>query len=222
MRAVLRVNIHSLVPLLRLRRTVSLSSVFKPVADLCGGQPGSLGQLPLLPRGRVRVVGVPLPQYAPALLFEAVAGLLTVPDRPGQGELSADTVLSHRTKRAAPELLRFNVVRLEPQLLQLRVVVRRELVALEDFVKLPEVSPMEGDYRLGFQDAFILVKVLTRREGPQKASQPLDVTTLLQNLTNARHLLLRKAKSWKHRHDFCSINAWLSSSWSSSVLVLEQ
>lgn len=144
------VNIHSLVPLLRLRCTVSLSSVFEPVADLCGGQPRRLSQLPLLPRGRVRVVGIPLPQYAPALLFEAVAGLFAVPDRPGKRELSSDTVLSHRPKRAAPELLCFDVVRLEPQLLQFWVVVRWELMAFEYFVELPEVTSMKGNYCLCF------------------------------------------------------------------------
>lgn len=79
-------------------------------------------------------MGVPLPEYAPALLFKAVACLLSVPDGAGQGELSPDAVLPHSAERAASQLLRLDVVRFQPQLLQLRVVVRRKLMALQDLV----------------------------------------------------------------------------------------
>lgn len=41
--------------------SVSLSSVFKPVTDLRGGQSGGLRQFSFLPGGRIRVMGVPLP-----------------------------------------------------------------------------------------------------------------------------------------------------------------
>lgn len=60
---------------------ISLSSVLEPVADLRGGETGALRQFSLLPRRRVRVGGVPIPQDAPGLLLEAVRRLLAVPDR---------------------------------------------------------------------------------------------------------------------------------------------
>lgn len=43
-----------------LSRPVSLPPVLEPVGDLGGGEPGALGQLPLLAGGGVRVVGVPV------------------------------------------------------------------------------------------------------------------------------------------------------------------
>ena len=46
-----------------LRRAVPLPAVLEPVGDLRGGEPGGLGQLPLLARRRVRVVVVPLAQH---------------------------------------------------------------------------------------------------------------------------------------------------------------
>jgi len=145
-------------------------------------------------------VGVPLPQDAPALLLEAVARLLAVPDGARQGELSPHAVLPHSAERTASQLLRLDVVRLEPQLLQLRVVVRRELVALHDLVELSEVAPVERDHGFRFEDALILVEVFARREGPEEAPQPLDVPPLLENFANTRDLLLRKAKRRKHGH----------------------
>lgn len=183
-----------------LRRSVSLPSVFEPVADLRGGESRGLGQLSFLPRGWVGIVGVPLPENAPALLLEAVACLFSVPDGPGQGELSPDTVLPHGAERAASQLLRLNVVRFEPQLLELRVVVRRKLVALQDLVELSEVSPVEGDHGFRFEDALIFVEVFARREGPEEAPQPLDVPPLLEDFADTRHLFLRKTKRRKHGH----------------------
>lgn len=135
---------------------------------------------------------VPLPQYSPGLLLEAVAGLLAVPDRAGQGEFPPNPVLPHGSERPAAQLLRLYVVRLQPELLQLRVVMRRELVALKDFVKLSKVTPVKGDHRLGFQDAFVLVEVIAGGQRPQEAAEPLQVSSLLQHLADARHLLLRK------------------------------
>lgn len=188
------------LPFLGLRRSVSLSPVFEPVADLCGGESRGLGQLPLLPRGRVGIVSVPLPENAPALLLKAVAGLLSVPDGTGQGELSPDAVLPHGAERAAPQLLRLDVVRFQPQLLQLGVVVWRELVTLQDLVELSEVPSVEGDHSFRFEDALILVKVLARRQGPQKAPQPLDIPPLLEDFADARHLFLGEPKRRKHGH----------------------
>lgn len=193
-------SLTGLLPLLRLRRSVSLPSVFEPVADLSGRESRGLGQLSFLPRGWVRVVGVPLSKDAPALLLEAVTRLFPVPDGAGQGELSPDAVLPHGAERAASQLLRLDVVRFEPQLLQLRVVVRRELVALQDLVELSEVAPVESDHGFRFEDALIFVEVFARREGPEEAPQPLDVPPLLEDFADTRHLLLRKTKRRKHGH----------------------
>lgn len=145
-------------------------------------------------------MSVPLPENAPALLLEAVARLFSVPDGTGKGELSPDAVLPHGAERAASQLLRLDVVRFQPQLLQLRVVVRRKLVALQDLIELSEVPPVEGDHGFRFEDAFIFVEVFARREGPEEAPQPLDIPSLLENFADTRHLFLRKTKSRKHGH----------------------
>lgn len=152
-------------------------------------------------------MSVPLPQHAAALLLKAVACLLAVPDGPGQRELSTHSVLAYSSKRPAAQLLCFDVVRFEPQLLQFRVVVRRELVALEDFIKLSEVSSVEGDHGLGFEHALVFVEVFAGRQGPEKAAKALDVAALLQHFAHACHLLLRKAESRKHRHGSSLTNA---------------
>lgn len=151
------------LPFLCLRCSISLSSVFEPVADLRRSESRGLGELSFLPWGWIRIVGVPLPENAPALLFEAVARLLSVPDGAGQGELSPDAVLPHGAERTASQLLRLDVVRFQPQLLQLRVVVRRKLVALQDLVELSEVPPMEGDHGFRLEYALIFVEVFACR-----------------------------------------------------------
>lgn len=179
---------------------ISLPSVFEPVADLCGRESRGLGQLSFLPWGWVRIVGVPLPKDAPTLLFEAVACLLSVPDGAGQGELSSDAILSYGAEWTTPQLFRLDVVRFQPKLLQFRVVVRRKLVALQDLVELSEVAPVESNHGFCFEDAFVFVEVLARRQGPEKSPQPLDVPPLLEDFTNTRHLFLRKTKRRKHGH----------------------
>lgn len=123
-------------PVLVLGGPVPLPPVLEPVGHLRGGQPRGLGQLALLARRGVGVVLVPVPQHGPRLLLEAVAGLLAVPDGPRQGELAPHAVLAHGAEGPAPELLRLDVVRLEPERLQLGVVVRRELVALQQPVQV--------------------------------------------------------------------------------------
>lgn len=78
---------------------VPLPPVLEPVGHLRRGESGGLRQLPLLPGTGIGVVFVPVPQHAPGLLFEAVAGLLAVPDGAGQGEFPPDTVLAHCAQR---------------------------------------------------------------------------------------------------------------------------
>lgn len=188
------VIVFGVLPFLGLGGPVSLPPVLKPVADLGGGEAGGLGQLPFLTRRGVGVMRVPLPQHAPRLLLEAVASFLAVPDGTRQREFSAHPVFAHGTQGSATQLLSFHVMRLQPQLLQLGVVVRRELMALQDLVELPEVASVESDHGLGLEHAFVLVQVVAGRQRPQEPAQALQVPALLQNLAHACHLLLRKAE----------------------------
>lgn len=73
---------------------VPLPSVFEPIADLRRGKTGVLRELSLLARRRVRIGGVPIPQDAPGLLFEAVRHLLAIPDGTRQRKLAAHTILA--------------------------------------------------------------------------------------------------------------------------------
>lgn len=95
------VIVFGVLPFLGLGGPVSLPPVLKPVADLGGGETGGLGQLPLLTRRGVRVMRVPLPQHAPRLLLEAVAGLLAIPDGSWQREFSAHPIFAHRAQGPA-------------------------------------------------------------------------------------------------------------------------
>lgn len=137
---------------------------------------------------------VPLSKNTPGLLLKAIAGLLAVPDRAGQREFPADPILPHGSKRSAAQFFRLHVVRFQPQLLQLGMVVRGKLVALQDLIELSEVPSVEGDHRLCFQYTFILVEVVTSWERPEKTTEPLQVTSLLQDLADAGDLLLGKPK----------------------------
>lgn len=154
------VIVFGVLPFLGLGGPVSLPPVLKPIADLGGGEAGGFGQLPLLTRRGVGVMCVPLPQHAPRLLLEAVAGLLAVPDGARQREFSAHPIFAHGTQGPAAQFLCLHVVRLQPQLLQLGVVVRRELVALQDLVELAEVAAVEGDHGLGLEYALVLMQVV--------------------------------------------------------------
>lgn len=142
---------------------------------------------------------VPLFQYAATFLFKAVTCFFSVPDGSRQGELSAHSVFPYSPEGTTAQLFRLDVVRFEPELLQLGVVVWRELVALQDFVHLPEVSPMESYHGLGLEDALVLVQVLASWQGPKEPTEALDASTLLQYLAYTRHLLLRKTKGRRHR-----------------------
>lgn len=143
---------------------------------------------------------VPLPQHAPRLLLETVTGLLTIPDGSRQREFSAYAIFAHGTQRSTSKFLGLHVVRFQPQLLQFGVVVRRELVALQDLVELAEVAAVEGDHRLGLEHALVLMQVIAGWQRPQEPAQAFQVPALLQNLAHARHLLLRKTKRRQHRH----------------------
>lgn len=59
-------------------------------------------------------------------------------------------ILTDGAQRPSPESLGLDVVRLEPQRLELRMIVRTESVILEDLVELLEVTTMERDDGFGF------------------------------------------------------------------------
>lgn len=144
---------------------------------------------------------VPLSQDASGLLLEAVAGLLAVPYRAWQGEFPPNAVLPDSSERPAAQLLRLHVMRFQPQLLQLRVVVGRKLVTFQDLVELSEIPSVKGHHRLGFEDTLVLVEVVAGGQRPQEAPQSLQVSSLLQHLANARHLLLREPEGRQNGHD---------------------
>ena len=57
---------------------------------------------------------------------------------------------------------------------------------------------MEGNNRLGFENTFILVEMLTGGQRPEKSAKSLDVAGLLENLADAGNLLLSKTKGREH------------------------
>ena len=122
---------------------------------------------------------VPLTQHRAGLLLEAVARLLAVPDGAWERELPPYAVLPDGAERPTPQLLRLEVVGLQPQRLQLRVVVRRERVTLEDLIQLLEVAAVEGDNGLRLQHALVLVQVLAGGQRPEEAGKALDVAAVL-------------------------------------------
>ena len=83
---------------------------------------------------------------------------------------------------------------LKPQRLQLGVTVFLvgELVVLQDVVHFPEVPQVESHDSSGSEDALRLVQLLhirvSHRKGPQEPPQPLNVSALLQGLTDCRYL----------------------------------
>lgn len=137
------------------RGPVPLSAVLEPVADLCEGQSGDFGQVFLLVRSGIPVVLIALLEGISGLLFEAVNGLLSVPDSLGQGELFPQPVLVHCAQAAAPGPLRLLVAGFQVEVLQEPMVRRVEDVALQNGVQLFEFLPVESHQRLGLQQGLV-------------------------------------------------------------------
>jgi len=178
-----------------------LSAIFEPVGHLGRGQPGRLGQFPFLPRARIWVAGVPFAQHHPGFFLETVAGLLAIPYGPGKRELAANPVLADGAQRSAPELLSLHVVCLEPERLQLGVVVRGELVALQQSIQLLEVAAVERHDGLCLEHALVLVQLVATGQRPQEPAQALDISGLLEHLAHASHLFLgepERRQQWRH------------------------
>jgi len=182
------VNTPTTLPVFRLGSTISLSPVLEPVRHLCRRQPSRLGQLPLLPRRRVRVVSVPVSQHRPRLLLETVRRLLAVPDSARQREFTPDAVFPDGAERSSAQFFRLDVVTFEPERLEFGMVVRREVVRFQQTVEFFEVAAMERHDCLRFEHALVLVQVLAGRQRPQKPGQAFHVTGVLKDLAYACHL----------------------------------
>lgn len=86
---------------------------------------------------------------------------------------------------------------LEPESLQFLMIVRTECMTLKNPVQFLEMAPMEGDNRLSFQHTLVTVQPSARWQGPQEPAKPLHRACLLENLTNAGDLFLRKSEAGK-------------------------
>lgn len=84
---------------------------------------------------------------------------------------------------------------LEPEGLQLRMIARAEGVTLQNPIELLKLAPMEGDDRFGLEDALVPMQPGACRQGPEKSAEPLHGTRLLENLADARDLLLGEAET---------------------------
>lgn len=78
----------------------------------------------------------------------------------------------------------------EPEGLQLGMILWCKLVVFQETVELLKVSPVEGDHCLCLEHGLVELQFITLGQGPQEASQSLDLATLLQHLAHASHLLL--------------------------------
>lgn len=105
---------------------------------------------------------LPVSENRSGFLLEAIARLLTIPDGSGQGELAADAILANSTERPPPEFFRLDIVRLEPQCLQLGVVVGRKLMTFQYPVKFLKVSPMKRNDGFCLEHTFIFMELITR------------------------------------------------------------
>lgn len=72
-------------------------------------------------------------------------------------------LLTNCAEGPATQPLGLDVVSLEPERLQLRMIVRAERVALQDPVQFLELAPVEGDDRLRLEHALVPVQPRARR-----------------------------------------------------------
>lgn len=137
--------------------SITLAAILKPIAYLGGRQAGGQRQLPLLLRVRVLVLEVPFAQQRSCSFLETVRLLFAIPDGPWQGELLSDTILVHGAQRAATKTLGLQIVRLQPQVLELWVPALGEPMRLNDGVHLWKVTAIVGHQRLLVEKLFVFV-----------------------------------------------------------------
>ena len=130
---------------------------FRTVSHLSYCKSCRLGELAFFSWTRVRIVLIPISEDGSGFLLEAVRSLFPIPDCPRQGKLPAHPVLSHRAQSSSSQFFRLNVMRLEPQLLQLQMVFGGKVVRFEHFVELAKVSSVEEDDRLRLEHRFMLL-----------------------------------------------------------------
>lgn len=171
-----------------LGRAIPLSTILEPVGDLGEREPGLLGQRLLLVGGGISVGQVAVLESVARLLLEAVDRLLAIPDRLGQGILLAQTVLVHGAQWSATHLLGLLVVGLEPEVLQVHVVLDRKAVRLQQVVQLVELAQIVGHHGAGPQDTLVGLEELAGRQAAEECGQLLDVALLLQCLAHALDL----------------------------------
>ena len=75
---------------------------------------------------------------------------------------------------------------------------RREMVILDNIVEISEISLMKSDGSFGFENRFVLVKLLAGRERPEKSRESVYISCLHENITNTGNLILSESKAGNH------------------------
>ena len=107
------------------RGAVALSPILEPVAHLSEREAGAARERALLFRRRIAILTVAVLERLATLLFEAVDGLLAIPDGLRQRKLATYAVLVDGAERSPADLLRLQVMAPVPHRLQ--VIVMRHL-----------------------------------------------------------------------------------------------
>lgn len=154
----------------RLRRAISLSAILEPIWHLGQRQAGLLREILLLVRGGISISHVTFLQSVPRSLFEAVNGLLAVPDRLRQRILFTQSILVDGTQRSTANFLGFTVVRLKPHLLKFRVTAWRKGMAFQNRVEFVVSSAVKGNGGTRHQDALASTQQFSRRQRPKKSN----------------------------------------------------
>ena len=81
------------------------------------------------------------------------------------------------------------------------MVVRGELVCLQEAIELLELAAMKGDDSLRLEDAFVFVQMFAGGQRPEEARQAFHVAAVLQHLADAGDLLLGETERRKGSAD---------------------
>lgn len=172
-----------------MRRAIPLPSIFEPVSHLGQGQACLLSQILLLLGERILRPHVALLQRVSRTFLEAVNHLLAVPNRLWQWILLPKPILVDGAERTSPDLFRLAVMRLVPHLLQFRVAIRGERMALQDRVELVVSAPMKSHRRPCYQHVLVAAEQLARRQRPQEPNHR-NVRFLLDTVSFSFHDLI--------------------------------
>ena len=78
--------------------------------------------------------------------------------------LPPDAILANGAKCATAQFFRFDVVRLEPQLLQFEMILGLVIVRFEYFVQIAKVALVKVDDRLRLHYCLLLLELLAFRQ----------------------------------------------------------